>query len=183
MAPITHSVEINRPPEEVFAYIDDLARHKEWQDGIVEREGQHRRPDKGRHDSHRDPTSRQARDDPDVGDHRARPTAHLRLPRHRRPRPGRRQRIGRGCGRGTLARHHLPRLRGSRPGEADAAARASRPASRSPGIRSGSRRSSRAALRRATGPQRNGERLRAAPRPDEPEPPLAAVLHAGNERQ
>jgi uncharacterized membrane protein len=35
MPPITHSIEINRPPEEVFAYIDDLARHKEWQDGIV----------------------------------------------------------------------------------------------------------------------------------------------------
>jgi uncharacterized protein YndB with AHSA1/START domain len=35
MAPITHSVEINRPPEEVFAYLDDLARHKEWQDQIV----------------------------------------------------------------------------------------------------------------------------------------------------
>ena len=35
MPPITHSIEINRPPEEVFAYLDDLARHKEWQDGIV----------------------------------------------------------------------------------------------------------------------------------------------------
>ena len=35
MAPITHSVEINRSPEEVFAYLDDLARHKEWQDQIV----------------------------------------------------------------------------------------------------------------------------------------------------
>ncbi|MGZ4282062.1 MAG: SRPBCC family protein [Gaiellaceae bacterium] len=32
---ITHSVEINRRPEDVFAYIDDLARHGEWQDQIV----------------------------------------------------------------------------------------------------------------------------------------------------
>jgi len=35
MAPITSSVEINRSPEEVFAYIDDLSRHGEWQDQIV----------------------------------------------------------------------------------------------------------------------------------------------------
>ncbi|MEP6893956.1 MAG: SRPBCC family protein [Gaiellaceae bacterium] len=35
MAPIRESIEIARRPEEVFAYIDDLARHGEWQDGIV----------------------------------------------------------------------------------------------------------------------------------------------------
>jgi len=28
MAPITHSIEIARPPEEVFAYIDQLDRMK-----------------------------------------------------------------------------------------------------------------------------------------------------------
>jgi uncharacterized membrane protein len=32
---ITHSIEINRRPEDVFAYLDDLARHGEWQDQIV----------------------------------------------------------------------------------------------------------------------------------------------------
>jgi uncharacterized membrane protein len=32
---ITHSVEINRPPEDVFAYLDALERHGEWQDQIV----------------------------------------------------------------------------------------------------------------------------------------------------
>ncbi|MGZ4257588.1 MAG: SRPBCC family protein [Gaiellaceae bacterium] len=32
---ITHSIEINRRPEDVFAYIDDLARHGEWQEQIV----------------------------------------------------------------------------------------------------------------------------------------------------
>jgi uncharacterized membrane protein len=35
MAPITNSIEISRPPEEVFAYIDDLARHGEWQEQLV----------------------------------------------------------------------------------------------------------------------------------------------------
>jgi uncharacterized membrane protein len=36
MAAITESVEIGRRPEEVFAYVDDLARHGEWQEHIVE---------------------------------------------------------------------------------------------------------------------------------------------------
>ena len=36
MAPIVESVEISRRPEDVFAYLDDLARHKEWDDQIVE---------------------------------------------------------------------------------------------------------------------------------------------------
>jgi uncharacterized membrane protein len=35
MATINHTVEIARPPDAVFAYIDDLARHGEWQDSIV----------------------------------------------------------------------------------------------------------------------------------------------------
>jgi uncharacterized membrane protein len=35
MAPITHSIEIARPPEEVFAYIDQLDRHGEWQGTII----------------------------------------------------------------------------------------------------------------------------------------------------
>jgi uncharacterized protein YndB with AHSA1/START domain len=32
---ITHSVEISRRPEDVFAYLDDLERHGEWQGEIV----------------------------------------------------------------------------------------------------------------------------------------------------
>ena len=36
MARIVESVEINRRPEDVFAYLDDLSRHKEWDDQIVE---------------------------------------------------------------------------------------------------------------------------------------------------
>ena len=35
MAPIVHSVEINRSPEDVFAYLDALDRHGEWQEAIV----------------------------------------------------------------------------------------------------------------------------------------------------
>jgi len=35
MAPITHSIEIARPPEEVFAYVDQLERHGEWQSTII----------------------------------------------------------------------------------------------------------------------------------------------------
>jgi uncharacterized protein YndB with AHSA1/START domain len=35
MAPIRQSIEIARSPEDVFAYLDDLARHGEWQDGII----------------------------------------------------------------------------------------------------------------------------------------------------
>ena len=32
---IAHSIEINRRPEEVFAYLDQLDRHGEWQTAIV----------------------------------------------------------------------------------------------------------------------------------------------------
>ena len=35
MAPIVDSIEINRRPEDVFAYMDDLGKHAEWQDQIV----------------------------------------------------------------------------------------------------------------------------------------------------
>ena len=35
MAPIRAAIEIARRPEDVFAYIDDLARHGEWQSQIV----------------------------------------------------------------------------------------------------------------------------------------------------
>jgi uncharacterized protein YndB with AHSA1/START domain len=31
---IKHSIEINRPAEEVFAYIDQVDRHNEWQDQL-----------------------------------------------------------------------------------------------------------------------------------------------------
>lgn len=36
MAPITGSIQINRSPEDVYAYIDDLSRHGEWQGPIQE---------------------------------------------------------------------------------------------------------------------------------------------------
>jgi uncharacterized protein YndB with AHSA1/START domain len=36
MARIVETIEITRPPEDVFAYLDDLSRHKEWDDQIVE---------------------------------------------------------------------------------------------------------------------------------------------------
>jgi uncharacterized membrane protein len=36
MAPITASIQIARPPEVVFAYVDDLSRHGEWQEQIQE---------------------------------------------------------------------------------------------------------------------------------------------------
>jgi uncharacterized membrane protein len=32
---IRHSIEINRPAEEVFAYLDQLDRHSEWQSSLV----------------------------------------------------------------------------------------------------------------------------------------------------
>ena len=35
MAPIVQSVEINRSPDDVFDYLDQLERHGEWQDAIV----------------------------------------------------------------------------------------------------------------------------------------------------
>jgi len=34
MATITKSVQIARPPDEVFAYMDDINRHQEWQEQI-----------------------------------------------------------------------------------------------------------------------------------------------------
>ena len=35
MAPIVHSVEIDRRPEDVFAYVTDPSRFTEWQDNVV----------------------------------------------------------------------------------------------------------------------------------------------------
>jgi uncharacterized membrane protein len=35
MAPIVDSIEIDRTPEDVFAYLDDLSKHGEWQEQIV----------------------------------------------------------------------------------------------------------------------------------------------------
>jgi len=35
MAPIVESIEIARPPADVFAYLDQLDRHGEWQQAIV----------------------------------------------------------------------------------------------------------------------------------------------------
>ncbi len=32
---ITHSIDISRRPQEVFAYLDDVERHGEWQSQIV----------------------------------------------------------------------------------------------------------------------------------------------------
>ena len=32
---IKHSIDINRPAEEVFAYLDQLDRHSEWQSSLV----------------------------------------------------------------------------------------------------------------------------------------------------
>jgi uncharacterized protein YndB with AHSA1/START domain len=34
MTPISGSTEISRPPEDVWAYIDDVVRHTEWQHGL-----------------------------------------------------------------------------------------------------------------------------------------------------
>ena len=31
MPPIVHSIEIDRPPEEVFSYVTERARFSEWQ--------------------------------------------------------------------------------------------------------------------------------------------------------
>jgi uncharacterized membrane protein len=36
MAPISESIEIDRRPEDVFAYLDDVERHGEWQSQIVD---------------------------------------------------------------------------------------------------------------------------------------------------
>jgi hypothetical protein len=35
MAPIVHSVEIARTPDDVFAYVTDLSRFTEWQEQVV----------------------------------------------------------------------------------------------------------------------------------------------------
>jgi uncharacterized protein YndB with AHSA1/START domain len=35
MAPLVHSVEIDRRPEDVFAYVTDPSRFAEWQDAVV----------------------------------------------------------------------------------------------------------------------------------------------------
>ena len=39
MAPVVHSIEINRTPDEVFAYLNQLERHGEWQQAIVSTSG------------------------------------------------------------------------------------------------------------------------------------------------
>jgi uncharacterized protein YndB with AHSA1/START domain len=35
MAPLVHSVEIDRSPEDVFAYVTDASRFHEWQEAVV----------------------------------------------------------------------------------------------------------------------------------------------------
>jgi carbon monoxide dehydrogenase subunit G len=35
MTPIVESIEISRPPEDVFAYATDFSRFPEWQEGVV----------------------------------------------------------------------------------------------------------------------------------------------------
>ena len=35
MAPLVHAVEIDRTPEDVFAYVTDPSRFTEWQDAVV----------------------------------------------------------------------------------------------------------------------------------------------------
>ncbi|MDP9304406.1 MAG: SRPBCC family protein [Actinomycetota bacterium] len=35
MAPISESIEIDRTPDDVFAYLDEVERHGEWQEQIV----------------------------------------------------------------------------------------------------------------------------------------------------
>jgi uncharacterized membrane protein len=44
MAPITETIEINRRPGDVFAYLDDVERHGEWQEQIVDVEPQGDQP-------------------------------------------------------------------------------------------------------------------------------------------
>ena len=178
------SLEINRPPEEVFAYIDDLARHKEWQDQIVSAKVNTDGPTKvgttvteTRRFGKREMTQTW-----EVTEHD--PPRTFAFRRDRRPRPGRRERIGGGGRRGTLARQHLPRLRGPRAGEADGAGGAQ------PGAQAGVEGSG-AAQGAARGRRRNeqrGSRVRASvlvpsAGPGEPEPARAGVLDSGSERQ
>jgi uncharacterized membrane protein len=44
MAPISESIEINRRPEDVFAYLDDVERHGEWQEQVDDVQPQHDQP-------------------------------------------------------------------------------------------------------------------------------------------
>ena len=45
MAPITASIEIDCPPEQVFDYLSQLDRHGEWQDAVKSIEVLTPRPD------------------------------------------------------------------------------------------------------------------------------------------
>ena len=36
MAPLTESITVARPPEDVYAYLDDLAHHPDWQTDLTE---------------------------------------------------------------------------------------------------------------------------------------------------
>jgi uncharacterized protein YndB with AHSA1/START domain len=44
MAPITSSIDISRPPEEVFAYVTDPTRFAEWQKDVVSVRMEHNGP-------------------------------------------------------------------------------------------------------------------------------------------
>ena len=100
---ITHSVEIARSPEDVFAYIDQVARHPEWQDGLVSTrvvtEGTSRGVE-GRGGAE----ARRTRAGGQLRDHRARPAADLCVSRPRRPDPAERARHDRGGGRRSTSR-------------------------------------------------------------------------------
>src|ERR1041385_8672880 len=44
MTQISESIEIDRRPDDVFAYLDDVTRHGEWQEQIVDVERQDEGP-------------------------------------------------------------------------------------------------------------------------------------------
>jgi hypothetical protein len=65
MAPIRQSIEIARSPEDVFAYLNELSRHPEWQKSLVSARG-HGRPHQSGHEGHANAphSRRQANNDP-----------------------------------------------------------------------------------------------------------------------
>jgi hypothetical protein len=81
MAPMVSSIEIDRRPEDVFAYVTDPSRLSEWQESLVSARGG-RRPTCRGLQGHHDPPDWSWRADDDDGDHGAQfPEETTRKPR------------------------------------------------------------------------------------------------------
>jgi hypothetical protein len=90
MPPIVSRFEVDRLPDEVFAYVTDPSRFAEWQDDVVRVRPGGRSTARRGNEVHHHPADRARRVDDDAGDHGAQSSQELGLSRCRRTVPAKR---------------------------------------------------------------------------------------------